>query len=87
MVYFSLRYSFLPAIAAILKARKLYGGESKTASGVITLGASVAAFPEEFFGVNATNAGFLSFCSLKGVASELSGVYYLHFSGSPLNVL
>jgi heme/copper-type cytochrome/quinol oxidase subunit 3 len=87
LVYFSLRYSFLPAIAAILKVRKLHAGDSKSTAGVSSLDSSISAFPEEAVTIPSSNTSVLSFCSFTAIAPELSGVYYLHFSGSPLNVL
>jgi hypothetical protein len=87
LVYFSLRYSFLPAIAAILKVRKLHAGESTPSLGVIGDDATVVAFPEEVASTPVANTAILEYCTLKDVSTELSGVYYLHFSGLPLNVL
>lgn len=87
LLYFSLRYSFLPAIAAILKVRKLHASESKSVSSVGSHETGVVAFPEEAVSLSVSNASVLGYSSFSGMASPLSGVYYLHFSGSPLNVL
>jgi hypothetical protein len=86
-VYFSLRYSFLPAIAAILKVRKLHASESKSVSTIDARDLGVQAFPDEAPVVSVSGISALSSCSFAGIAPELSGVYYLHFSGFPLNVL
>jgi hypothetical protein len=47
----------------------------------------VIAFPEEAVSLSVSNGSVLGYSSFSGMASPLSGVYYLHFSGSPLNVL
>ena len=87
LIYFSLRYSFLPAIAAILKVRKLHASESKSVANVSFQETGVTAFPEEVTSLPVSNSTILGYSSFTGIAPQISGVYYLHFSGSPLNVL
>jgi len=47
----------------------------------------VTAFPEEVTSLPVSNSTILGYSSFTGIAPQISGVYYLHFSGSPLNVL
>ena len=67
--------------------RKLHASESKSVANVSFQETSVTAFPEEVVSLPASNSALLGYSSFTGIAPQISGVYYLHFSGSPLNVL